>query len=99
MAGLTGRSKILCSRLLQPIRALHTSGRLFDEHRCVAIREAESFIERCMRSVGTPDLHCRALSQVLVAGDVRGHFSHGLNRLGKLCALVTGMDNRWRLIK
>ncbi|KAJ7388112.1 hypothetical protein OS493_039753 [Desmophyllum pertusum] len=31
--------------------------------------------------VGTPSQHCRALAQVLVAGDVRGHFSHGLNRL------------------
>lgn len=47
----------------------------------MAVEEAESFIERCMRAVGTPKEHCRALSQVLVAGDARGHFSHGLNRL------------------
>ena len=75
----------MASRLKGSIRTLHTCRRLLDEHKCVAVSEAESFIERCMRSVGTPDQHCRALSQVLVAGDVRGHFSHGLNRLGELC--------------
>ena len=79
------KSKLLCSRLVRPIRNLCTSGRLFDEHKCVTVKEAESFIERCMRAVGTPEQHCRALAQVLVAGDFRGHFSHGLNRLGELC--------------
>ena len=63
-----GRSKLLCSRLVRSIRNLSTSGRLLDEHKCVAVEEAESFNERCMRAVGTPKEHCRALSQVLVAG-------------------------------
>ena len=85
MAGVSrGRGKFLCSRLVRSIRNLSTSGRLLDEHKCVAVEEAESFIERCMRAVGTPKEHCRALSQVLVAGDARGHFSHGLNRLGEI---------------
>ena len=85
MAGVSrGRSKLLCSRLVRLIRNLSTSGRLLDEHKCVAVEEAESFIEQCMRAVGTSKEHCRALSQVLVAGDARGHFSHGLNRLGEI---------------
>ncbi|XP_067028461.1 uncharacterized oxidoreductase YjmC-like [Acropora muricata] len=71
----------LCACGPRSFRSFSTGRRLLDEYKCVAVNEAESFIERCMRSVGTPDQHCRALSQVLVAGDVRGHFSHGLNRL------------------
>ncbi|XP_070564184.1 uncharacterized oxidoreductase YjmC-like [Ptychodera flava] len=47
----------------------------------VAREEAENFIQRCMESVGTKPKHARALGQVLVAADYRGHFSHGLNRL------------------
>ena len=37
----------------------------------------------CMTAVGTPKDHATALADVLVAADTRGHFSHGLNRLGK----------------
>lgn len=43
--------------------------------------EMQAFIVRCMRKVGTDDAHAEALAEVLVAGDYRGHFSHGLNRL------------------
>lgn len=81
MARLKLRGMKFCVCLSKSIRSLHTGLRSFDKHKCVAVSEVGSFIERCMKSVGTPDQHCRALSQVLVAGDVRGHFSHGLNRL------------------
>ena len=37
----------------------------------------------CMTSVGTSSEHAEALADVLITGDLRGHFSHGLNRLGK----------------
>lgn len=37
----------------------------------------------CMTAVGTPEAHASALADVLVAADCRGHYSHGLNRLGK----------------
>ena len=84
MAGLSSRTKFLCSRLAGKIRHLHTSGRRFDQYKCVAVDDVESFVERCMAAVGTPSEHCRSLAQVLVAGDFRGHFSHGLNRLGEL---------------
>lgn len=37
---------------------------------------------RCMEAVGTETKHAVQLSEVLVAGDYRGHYSHGLNRIG-----------------
>jgi len=49
----------------------------------VSVAEVESFVERCMRAIGTDPQHCKALSQVLSEADVRGHFTHGLHRLGK----------------
>ena len=54
-----------------------------EDHKCVEVKEVESFVERCMKAVGTPEDHARSLAKVLVAGDSRGHFSHGLNRLGE----------------
>ncbi|KAL1110429.1 hypothetical protein AAG570_007960 [Ranatra chinensis] len=35
----------------------------------------------CMNAVGTPAAHSNALAELLLAADVRGHYSHGLNRL------------------
>ncbi|XP_034031893.1 uncharacterized oxidoreductase YjmC-like isoform X1 [Thalassophryne amazonica] len=50
--------------------------------RCViSIAEVQSFIERCMTAVGTKPNHAKSLAEVLVAGDHRGHYSHGLNRM------------------
>lgn len=47
----------------------------------VAKEEMKSFIARCMEKVGTDKAHAQTLADVLVTGDYRGHFSHGLNRL------------------
>ncbi|XP_069018761.1 uncharacterized oxidoreductase YjmC-like isoform X1 [Embiotoca jacksoni] len=50
--------------------------------RCLISKsEVQSFIERCMTAVGTKPHHARSLAEVLVEGDHRGHYSHGLNRL------------------
>jgi LDH2 family malate/lactate/ureidoglycolate dehydrogenase len=46
--------------------------------------EMENFMERCMLAVGTKPDHAKSLASCLIAGDYRGHFSHGLNRLGKI---------------
>lgn len=54
-------------------------------YKCVAVEEVQSFVERCMRAVGTGPQHSTALSQVLTEAEVRGHGTHGLNRLGKNC--------------
>ncbi|XP_067358244.1 uncharacterized oxidoreductase YjmC-like isoform X1 [Channa argus] len=43
--------------------------------------EVQDFIERCMISVGTKPHHAHSLAEVLVEGDHRGHYSHGLNRM------------------
>ena len=40
------------------------------------------FCERCLTRAGADARHSASLSELLVAADTRGHFSHGLNRLG-----------------
>ena len=58
------------------------------DQKYVAIPEIKSFICRCMTAVGTKEEHGQELADVLVAADYRGHFSHGLNRLGEQNAHV-----------
>ena len=53
------------------------------EYRLVARDEMENFMERCMLAAGSVPAHAKALASCLIAGDHRGHFSHGLNRLGQ----------------
>ena len=48
--------------------------------------EVHAFVVRCMQAVGTPQHHATALADLLTAGDHRGHYSHGINRLGN-CGL------------
>ncbi|XP_023698049.1 uncharacterized oxidoreductase YjmC-like isoform X1 [Paramormyrops kingsleyae] len=43
--------------------------------------EVLEFIEKCMVAVGTQPSHAATLADVLVEGDRRGHYSHGLNRM------------------
>jgi hypothetical protein len=45
--------------------------------------EMENFMERCMLTAGSKPHHAKSLASCLIAADYRGHFSHGLNRLGK----------------
>uniref|UniRef100_A0A1I7Z406 Malate dehydrogenase n=1 Tax=Steinernema glaseri TaxID=37863 RepID=A0A1I7Z406_9BILA len=47
----------------------------------VAVDEVRRFIVDCMTRVGTDKSHSEQLADVLVCGDRRGHYSHGLNRL------------------
>jgi LDH2 family malate/lactate/ureidoglycolate dehydrogenase len=54
--------------------------------------EVLSFIERCMTAVGTKAHHAKSLAQVLVEGDCRGHYSHGLNRMGPYTHRHTGIQ-------
>ena len=49
----------------------------------VNVEEVSKFVQRCMCRVGTNMEHARQLAELLVAADCRGHFSHGLNRLGE----------------
>ncbi|XP_078076944.1 putative oxidoreductase YjmC [Mustelus asterias] len=47
----------------------------------VSRSDMHQFIESCMKAVGAKCSHAKALADVLVEGDYRGHYSHGLNRL------------------
>lgn len=49
----------------------------------VAVAEVSKFIVRCMVAAGAPEPNANVLAEVLVTADYRGHFSHGLNRLGE----------------
>lgn len=48
----------------------------------IALNEVKRFCIDSMKKVGTNEKHAKALADVLVEGDYRGHYSHGLNRLG-----------------
>ena len=53
------------------------------DSKLVDLDEAEKFICRCMEATGAPPAHASSLADVLLAGDRRGHYSHGMNRLGE----------------
>lgn len=62
------------------------------DHRIVPVWEARRFAEACVESVGVKESHGKLLAELLVAADTRGHYSHGLNRLGekrKMCEFIT----------
>lgn len=49
----------------------------------VTLPEFHAFVVRCMRAAGIEtDDDAGVLADLLVSADYRGHFSHGLNRLG-----------------
>ncbi|CAG0914192.1 unnamed protein product [Notodromas monacha] len=57
----------------------------------VRVQDSKDFVARCLMAVGTKEEHARLHADVLLAGDssiaflllhIRGHFSHGINRLG-----------------
>jgi LDH2 family malate/lactate/ureidoglycolate dehydrogenase len=54
-----------------------------DQEQVVPVTEMHTFVVRCMIAVGTPQHHATALADLLTAADLRGHYSHGLNRLGE----------------
>ena len=49
----------------------------------VTKEELHQFVQRCMKSLGMKEEYAKDLAELLVAADYRGHYSHGLNRLGK----------------
>ena len=58
-------------------------------HQLVPVHEIAAFSQRCMEAAGAAAPHAASLADVLVAADTSGHYSHGLNRLGKLCNEIT----------
>ena len=55
-----------------------------DKQCIVPMEEFRAFVVRCMKAVGVTEDHAQDLAELLVAADYRGHYSHGLNRLGEI---------------
>ena len=53
------------------------------EGKFVRLTDITRFIVDAFRKVGTQDSHALQMARTLVAADLKGHFSHGLNRLGE----------------
>jgi LDH2 family malate/lactate/ureidoglycolate dehydrogenase len=45
----------------------------------VTLHELHAFVVRCLKAVGISEEH----ESTLASADYRGHYSHGLNRLGE----------------
>ena len=89
MATAMSSNYVTCRRLIRFVRTVKqpTSTRKYSSNVDpskirVQNSEVKAFVERCMQSVGAKVSHGTQLAEVLVAADYRGHFSHGLNRLG-----------------
>ena len=57
--------------------------RRFPAQLLVTPKEVKRFVIDCMAVIGTETKHGGALADTLVAADTKGHYSHGLNRLGE----------------
>ncbi|CAJ0962752.1 unnamed protein product, partial [Mesorhabditis belari] len=48
----------------------------------VSKKELRNFVLRCLEKVGCDHSHAQQLADILICSDYRGHYSHGVNRLG-----------------
>jgi len=48
----------------------------------IPVAEVKRFTVDCLETASVPLGHAEMLADVLVAADYRGHYSHGMNRLG-----------------
>jgi LDH2 family malate/lactate/ureidoglycolate dehydrogenase len=62
----------------------------------VPVREVKRFMMEAMAAVGTIQHHAEQMADVLLAADYRGHYSHGLNRLGE-CRSLRALRGIWLL--
>uniref|UniRef100_A0A0K0EMG6 Malate dehydrogenase n=1 Tax=Strongyloides stercoralis TaxID=6248 RepID=A0A0K0EMG6_STRER len=53
----------------------------FKDYQVSPVNDVKRYIIDCMKVVGTDSDHAKMLADVLVKGDNRGHYSHGINRL------------------
>ena len=56
------------------------------------------FIMKVMRKLGTIEDHANILAELLTAADMRGHYSHGLNRLGNVLFFVMYFTSRRKIL-
>uniref|UniRef100_A0A0K0F4C4 Malate dehydrogenase n=1 Tax=Strongyloides venezuelensis TaxID=75913 RepID=A0A0K0F4C4_STRVS len=69
------------SKLSSLERILQTKRNDFKDYQVSPIEDVKRYIIDCMKVVGTDSDHGKKLADVLVKGDNRGHYSHGINRL------------------
>ena len=55
-----------------------------EEWTVVPVAEVRTFIKRCAEVAGADPGQADSLADVLTTADQRGHYSHGINRLGKV---------------
>ena len=77
-----GRRKLLLSAVATLTSSVSVTARLTGSM-VVPTQEAKRFMVEAMVDVGTVQQHAEQMADVLVAADYRGHYSHGLNRLGE----------------
>lgn len=81
------------------------SVRKLGEDFLVAPEEVKRFVTDCMVAVGAATEHGSVLADTLVAADRRGHYSHGLNRLGQffryksMCKKLAFQKAHWHPMK
>lgn len=75
-------TRILKPQFVGSVRRLTDSA---SEHQfcLVEVGVVSGFVERCLLASGALQSHAASLASVLVHADIRGHYSHGINRLGK----------------
>lgn len=69
-------------------------GEDLESYKLVNTDEAHDFVKRCMLAAGVEETHAVDLANLLLAADTRGHFSHGINRLGMNLELWAATGNR-----
>ena len=65
-----------------------------EPQKLVVVSEVTAFVQRCMEAVGAAAPHAASLAEVILAADERGHYSHGLNRLGQWDVASQGEGDR-----
>ena len=63
----------------------------------VTPKEVKRFVTECMVAVGAAAKHGEILADTLLVADRRGHYSHGLNRLGQFINLEVQLKVQLRI--
>lgn len=48
----------------------------------IPIKEARRFMQECLKAAGADNSNANEMADLLIEADYRGHYSHGMNRLG-----------------
>ena len=72
-----------CSRQLRSVKFYSSQNMESANWPIVKIEEVQNFIVRALEAVGTKSEHAKIMAEILMIADYRGHYSHGMNRVGK----------------